>query len=183
MGRAYQGRTGEAPSCIHPTPLLRCAVPLGHSPSRGPPPGQVLDMCAAPGSKTFQLLEALHSGSHTVRARGCGRWVGGRWVGGRWVRARCKQAIRQRAPGAWGRGGVGEWLQGDEEGLAGRGPPRPAAQWWEGTESRGCPHDGQGGRTTTCCVPAGLQSKLVPAAGMPPKQPLQRRLAAGASAG
>lgn len=26
---------------------------------RGP---QVLDMCAAPGSKTFQLLEALHAG-------------------------------------------------------------------------------------------------------------------------
>lgn len=26
---------------------------------------QVLDMCAAPGSKTFQLLEALHASSAT----------------------------------------------------------------------------------------------------------------------
>lgn len=38
-----------------------CLVMLG--------PLQVLDMCAAPGSKTFQLLESLHSASSGAVAK------------------------------------------------------------------------------------------------------------------
>lgn len=53
------GEAGAAPSSRgHNTQSTR----RGSSSPHVQPHHRVLDMCAAPGSKTFQLLEALHGG-------------------------------------------------------------------------------------------------------------------------
>jgi hypothetical protein len=64
------------------TTTTTAAAPTIAAPTHPPPPPalnpKVLDMCAAPGSKTFQLLEMLHEGgSHGEAPAGGPFWGGG----------------------------------------------------------------------------------------------------------